>query len=97
MENAVEKHMDQVQDVQPSSPGCEDCLKTGDEWVFLRMCMVCGHVGCCNASKNKHALGHFMATQHPIIQSYEPEQDWWHCYIDEVNFEVPEGPSFSHP
>lgn len=77
-------HRDQIQEVSPSAPGCEDCLKTGDTWVHLRMCLVCGYVGCCNDSKNKHSAGHFHETGHPIIRSIEPGEDWMYCYIDET-------------
>lgn len=62
---------------------CEDCIKTGDSWVHLRVCLACGHVGCCDSSKNKHATKHFHATGHPIVQSIEPGEDWRWCYVDE--------------
>ena len=71
-------------DVTPSAEGCEDCLKTGDTWVHLRMCMTCGHVGCCDSSKNKHATKHFHGTKHPIIRSAEPGEGWYWCYVDEL-------------
>lgn len=58
-------HLTQIQQVTPSASGCEECLKIGDHWVHLRLCMICGHVGCCDNSKNKHATKHFYATQHP--------------------------------
>jgi uncharacterized UBP type Zn finger protein len=77
-------HLDTIHDVTPSAQGCEDCLKTGDTWVHLRLCLECGHVGCCDSSKNKHATKHFHATGHPIIQSFQPGEDWRWCYIDEV-------------
>ncbi|MGB3291859.1 MAG: UBP-type zinc finger domain-containing protein [Phormidesmis sp.] len=77
-------HTDQIQTVTPSAQGCEECLKTGDRWVHLRLCRTCGHVGCCNSSKNKHAQKHFDRTDHPIIQSFEPGEDWLWCYIDET-------------
>ncbi len=79
-------HTDQIRDVTPSAQGCEDCLKTGDSWVHLRECLICGHVGCCDSSKNKHATKHFHATKHPIIQSFQPGEDWRWCYVDEVMF-----------
>jgi uncharacterized UBP type Zn finger protein len=78
------EHMSMIQDVQPSAQGCEDCLKTGDRWVHLRMCMVCGHVGCCDNSRNKHATKHFHETQHPIVKSIEPGEQWMWCYIDQI-------------
>jgi uncharacterized UBP type Zn finger protein len=62
---------------------CEDCIKTGDSWVHLRMCMECGHVGCCDSSKNKHATRHFHSTKHPVIRSIEPDETWTWCYVDE--------------
>ena len=81
-------HLDQVQDVTPSARGCEDCLKTGDTWVHLRMCLVCGHVGCCDNSKNRHATRHYHATGHPLIVSMEPGEEWMWCYVDEALFET---------
>ncbi len=80
-------HIDQIRDVSPSAQGCEDCLKTGDSWVHLRMCLVCGHVGCCDSSTNKHATAHFSATGHPVIESAERGEEWAWCYIDEVFLE----------
>jgi uncharacterized UBP type Zn finger protein len=77
-------HLDQIRDVTPSGVGCKECLEMGDTWVHLRLCLTCGHVGCCDSSKNKHATKHFHATQHPIIQSFQPGEDWRWCYIDEL-------------
>ena len=77
-------HVDQVRSVKPNTKGCEECLKSGDTWVELRMCLVCGHVGCCDSSKNRHAHKHFQHTHHPIIQSFEPGENWRWCYVDEV-------------
>jgi uncharacterized UBP type Zn finger protein len=76
-------HLKHAHDVKPSAPGCEECLKMGDEWVHLRLCLTCGHVGCCDSSKNKHATRHFHATQHPVVRSFEPGEDWTWCYVDE--------------
>ena len=90
-------HLDRVADVAPSSSGCEDCLRIGGRWVHLRVCMSCGHVGCCDSSPSHHATAHFRSAGHPIIQSYEPGEDWWYCYIDDLAFEVDGAPSFSHP
>ena len=75
---------DHVKNVKPHTKGCEECLKTGDTWVHLRMCLECGHVGCCDSSKNRHARAHFHETQHPLIQSAERGEDWRWCYIDET-------------
>jgi uncharacterized UBP type Zn finger protein len=77
-------HMDQIADVQASGEGCQECLQTGDSWVHLRECLTCGHVGCCDSSKNEHATKHFHSTGHPIIQSLQPGEDWRWCYVDEV-------------
>ncbi|HEY8547353.1 MAG TPA: UBP-type zinc finger domain-containing protein, partial [Acidimicrobiales bacterium] len=92
------EHVDPAVAVEPSSPGCEDCLRTGDRWVHLRLCMTCGHVGCCDSSPNRHATAHWKATGHPVVRSYEPYQDWWWCYADDLLFEVPGAPPApSHP
>ncbi len=80
-------HSDQIRDLPPNTDGCEECLKTGDSWVHLRICATCGHVGCCDSSKNKHATKHFRKTKHPIIRSLEPGESWGWCYIDEVMIE----------
>ncbi|MBZ5626995.1 MAG: UBP-type zinc finger domain-containing protein [Acidobacteriia bacterium] len=77
-------HVKKIRDVKPNSSGCEDCLKIGDDWVHLRLCLSCGHVGCCDSSKNKHATRHFHATEHPVVRSMEPGEDWMWCYVDEV-------------
>ena len=77
-------HTDQINDVTPNTNGCEECLKTGGHWVHLRLCLTCGHVGCCDASPGKHATKHFKATSHPIMQSIEPGERWGWCYIDEA-------------
>jgi uncharacterized UBP type Zn finger protein len=63
---------------------CEDCVKIGDTWVSLRQCLTCGHVGCCNSSKNKHATKHFLATNHPIMKSVIPGEEFTYCYIDQI-------------
>jgi uncharacterized UBP type Zn finger protein len=69
--------------IRPSTKGCEECLKSGDSWVHLRLCETCGHVGCCDDSKNRHASAHFRATAHPVIRSFEPGENWRYCYIDD--------------
>ncbi len=69
--------------VIPSAHGCQECLARGDSWVHLRLCMTCGHVGCCDDSKNHHATRHFHGTKHPVIKSFEPGEDWAWCYPDE--------------
>jgi Zn-finger in ubiquitin-hydrolases and other protein. len=77
-------HLDQIQNVQPHTRGCEECLQTGDSWVHLRECLICGHVGCCDSSKNKHATKHFEQSHHAIMRSIEPGEDWRWCYIDQM-------------
>jgi hypothetical protein len=96
MTEPVCTHLDQVNDVTPAADGCVECLATGGRWVHLRLCMTCGHVGCCDSSPHKHATAHFHADGHPIVQSYEPGEDWWWCYLDDVAFEVAHARSFSH-
>ena len=80
----------------PSGDGCVECLRDGGRWVSLRMCRACGHVGCCDSSPSTHATAHNRETGHPLMSSYEPDQEWWWCYVDEQSFSVPELPSFSH-
>jgi len=77
-------HFDQIRDVTPSGNGCVECLKTGDDWVHLRLCLTCGHVGCCDSSPLRHARLHAHTARHPIVQSFEPNEDWRWCYIDEA-------------
>ena len=82
------KHLAQVRAVEPKTPdGCEECLKSGDEWVHLRLCLECGHVGCCDDSPNRHATKHFHKTKHPIMRSFEPGEDWGFCFVDQLMFE----------
>jgi len=77
-------HLGQVSDLQPNSQGCEECMKLGDDWVNLRMCLSCGKVGCCDSSKNKHATAHFQASGHPVMRSIEPGESWKWCYVDRM-------------
>ncbi|HEY5447285.1 MAG TPA: UBP-type zinc finger domain-containing protein [Polyangia bacterium] len=74
--------------VKPSGHGCVECLRSGGVWVHLRLCMTCGHVGCCDNSPNKHATKHFHSSKHPVIRSFEPEEDWGYCYADDLFVEV---------
>ena len=83
-------HLDTIADVMPSAAGCEDCLRTGGRWVHLRMCLACGHVGCCDRSPGRHATAHFLAIGHPLVRSFEPGEDWAWCYIDELVLEADE-------
>lgn len=78
-------HKDQIKDFpQKKTDVCEDCIKTGDTWVSLRQCLTCGHVGCCDSSKNKHATKHFKETHHPIMKSVTPGEELTWCYVDET-------------
>jgi uncharacterized UBP type Zn finger protein len=70
--------------------GCEDCLRTGDKWLHLRICLECGHVACCDSSPNRHATAHFKSSAHPIIRSLEPGEGWSWCYVDEIGLEIPQ-------
>lgn len=76
-------HVDQIRDVTPASQGCAACLRLGDSWVHLRLCLTCGHVGCCDDSKNRHASQHARQTGHPIVRSFEPGEFWMWCYVDD--------------
>ena len=86
------RHLDKLFDstVQPSAPGCEDCLATGGTWVHLRRCQTCGHVGCCDQSPGRHARAHFTGTHHPVVRSHERGQEWGWCYVDAVEYDAAE-------
>ncbi len=81
------QHIKEIHDVIPSAQGCEECLKMGSSWVHLRICKTCGHVGCCDSSPHQHATKHFRVTGHPIVQSFEPGENWMYCYIDDESIE----------
>ena len=80
-------HLDTIRPVTPSAEGCEECLRLGQPWVHLRLCLACGHMGCCDNSPGRHATKHFHATSHPLVQSAQPDEDWIWCYVDEVMLE----------
>ena len=82
----TDPHLEEVnQNIEPNTPdGCEECLQMGSDWVQLRLCLSCGHVGCCDSSPNKHATKHFESTKHPIIRSFQPGETWKWCYVDKV-------------
>ena len=81
-------HLHMAKAVTPSGEGCVECLATGDSWVHLRLCRTCGHVGCCDDSKNRHARKHYSHTAHPLISSFEPGEDWSWCFADEIQVEL---------
>ena len=77
-------HTDQIQMTTPTTQVCAECVALGDRWVHLRMCLICGHVGCCDDSKNKHATKHFHTSEHPLIRSIQPGEAWVWCYVDNI-------------
>ena len=83
-------HLDSIEVLEVPDPvaGCEECLAIGSQWVHLRMCQSCGHIGCCDNSPNRHATAHNAETRHPIIRSAEPGEDWSWCYEDELMFRL---------
>jgi len=85
-------HLDQVRVTQlpEAVDGCEECLRSGDPWLHLRICLECGHVGCCDDSPNRHASAHSGSSSHPIIRSLEPGEVWSWCYVDQVAMSIPE-------
>ena len=91
-------HLDTITVDGANSNGCEDCLAIGSRWVHLRRCTECGHVGCCDSSPNRHATAHFRSSGHPVVQSFEPGEEWLWCYVDEIGFEFDtDVPSPAHP
>ena len=85
-------HFSDIRAVEPRTDGCEECMELGVPWNQLRVCLTCGHVGCCEDSKHAHALQHFNATGHPMIASLEPGEDWGWCYVDRRYFDPMPGP-----
>ena len=79
-----------VTQLPESSDGCEDCLREGTLWVHLRICLECGHVGCCDNSPERHATRHFESDGHPLIRSLEPGEEWSWCYVDDFAMLIPE-------
>jgi uncharacterized UBP type Zn finger protein len=85
-------HLDQIKvlELPESVDGCEDCLRLGGVWLHLRICLTCGHVGCCDNSPNRHATAHFHETGNPLIRSLEPGEEWSWCYVDEAAMVIPD-------
>jgi uncharacterized UBP type Zn finger protein len=85
-------HLDTVEitELPADVEGCEECLQTGGAWCHLRICLTCGHVGCCDSSPGKHASAHARAEEHPIIRSIQPGEDWSWCFVDELALRIPE-------
>ena len=84
------KHLAAISPAPPRARGCEECLATGAQWVHLRLCLSCGHVGCCDSSLGRHASGHFRVEGHPLIASFEPGERWAWCFVDEAELPVPQ-------
>ncbi len=80
------EHLQEPRVVTARSVGCEECEKSGDTWVHLRICLTCGHVGCCDDSRNRHARAHARVTGHPVIASFEPNEEWAYCFPDDKFF-----------
>lgn len=77
-------HANRIRITSTKTRVCEECVAKGDTWVHLRLCLECGHVGCCDSSKNKHATKHFRQSEHPLMRSIEPGENWVWCYVDET-------------
>ena len=87
-------HFRDLPSVTATTPrGCEECLAAGTPWVQLRVCLACGHVGCCDSSPGKHATKHFQSTKHPVMKAYEPGGHWGWCYVDELMADSVPGPT----
>jgi uncharacterized UBP type Zn finger protein len=84
------EHMIGIDPVPARAAGCEECLRVGSRWVHLRLCLICGHVGCCDSSPGRHATRHFERTGHPVMASFEPGERWAWCYVDQMELPVPE-------
>jgi uncharacterized UBP type Zn finger protein len=84
------EHAIGLEPVPPRTRGCEECSKTGSPWVHLRLCLTCGHVGCCDSSPGRHATKHFHRAGHPVVASFELGERWAWCYIDLLEMPVPE-------
>ncbi len=83
------QHASGIEPVPAKTAGCEECLTLGTRWVHLRLCLTCGHVGCCDSSPGRHATKHFQHSHHPVMASYEPDERWAWCYIDQADVDVP--------
>ena len=85
-------HLESIELTQlpPSVEGCEECLATGGKWCHLRICLTCGHVGCCDSSPGRHATAHAESTSHPIMRSIQPGEDWSWCFVDQVAIVIPQ-------
>jgi len=85
------EHIQEAREFHVEERVCLECIKMGDRWVHLRMCLICGQVGCCDSSKNKHATKHYQATTHAVMRSIEPGEAWAWCYVDEIAYDITYG------
>ncbi len=76
------EHVDQVRAVERRTQGCAECEEQSGRWVHLRMCLTCGHLGCGDSSRGKHATRHFRESSHAIMRSIEAGESWTWCYLD---------------
>ena len=85
-------HLDTIEltELPASVDGCEECLASGGKWCHLRICLSCGHVGCCDSSPGRHATAHGASSGHPVIRSLQPGEDWSWCFVDEVAMVIPQ-------
>jgi uncharacterized UBP type Zn finger protein len=83
------EHLAASQPHAPRTRGCEECLQLGTGWVHLRLCLGCGHVGCCDSSPGRHATKHFQTKGHPVMASWEPAERWAWCYVDDEMLDAP--------
>lgn len=84
MTSWTDPHLSYVHPVTPQTPqGCAECLQDGASWLNLRLCLTCGHVGCCDLSPRRHARIHWETTCHPIVSSFRPGESWRWCFVDE--------------
>lgn len=85
MDQTTCEHLKKARDIKPKIEKCEDCTKMGNQsWFNLRVCLTCGHIGCCDSSFYKHATKHFQETKHPVMKTLEAGKSWKWCFIDEV-------------
>ena len=80
----------QITELPPEVEGCEECLAAGGEWCHLRICLACGHIGCCDSSPGRHATAHAREQGHPIVRSIQPGEDWSWCFVDRIGLLLPE-------
>ncbi|MGW1725803.1 UBP-type zinc finger domain-containing protein [Streptomyces sp. NPDC002306] len=77
-------HLDRAAPAPRTGSGCQECVADGGHWTHLRLCLDCGHLGCCDSSPGRHASAHYEETGHPVVRSAERREDWAWCYVDEV-------------